>query len=171
MGGSRLLSAFEDVFQPASPASGMQAITTACGICDSACGARAILQDGVLRFLEGLPGDAHGGGGGLCAKGGSGAGLLYDPDRLKYPMRRTNPEKGFGVDPGWVRISWAEALDTIAAQFGNAISQYGAESLLVVSRPAPDIWMRLLNALGVVNRAQAVAVYLQGTAPRPTHAE
>lgn len=30
---------------------------------------------------------------------------------------------------------------------------------------------RIYRTLGVVNRAQAVAVYLQGTAPRPTHAE
>jgi len=149
---TRLAKAFQEVFQAAELPAGMRAVATACGVCDSNCGVQAILQDGVLRFLGGLPGDADGGGGGLCAKGGSGIGLVYDPDRLKYPMKRTNPEKGIGVDPGWERITWTEALDTIAARFSNAISQYGAESLLVISRPAPDLWMRLLNALGVVNR-------------------
>jgi thiosulfate reductase/polysulfide reductase chain A len=152
LAGSRLRGAFDDVFQAATPAAGAQVLTSSCGICDSACGLRATLQDGVLRFLEGLPGDNDGGGGGLCAKGGAGAGLLYDPDRLKYPMKRTNPAKGFDVDPGWVRISWTEALDTVATQFGNAIAQHGAESALVVSRPSPDIWTRFLNSIGIVNR-------------------
>ena len=29
-------------------------------------------------------------------------------------MKRTNPEKGLEVDPGWVEITWDEALDTAA---------------------------------------------------------
>jgi thiosulfate reductase/polysulfide reductase chain A len=41
---------------------------------------------------------------------------LYDPDRVKTPLKRTNPEKGKGVDPGWVAISWDEALNTIAGK-------------------------------------------------------
>lgn len=28
-------------------------------------------------------------------------------------MKRTNSEKGLGVDPGWVAISWDEALDIL----------------------------------------------------------
>ena len=39
---------------------------------------------------------------------------LYDPDRVKMPMKRTNPKKGRGEDPGFVPISWDEAMDTIA---------------------------------------------------------
>lgn len=39
---------------------------------------------------------------------------VYDPDRIKVPMKRTNPEKGRGIDPRFVPISWDEALDTIA---------------------------------------------------------
>lgn len=39
---------------------------------------------------------------------------LYDPDRVKVPMKRTNPKKGRGVDPKFVPISWDEALDTVA---------------------------------------------------------
>ncbi len=39
---------------------------------------------------------------------------LYDPDRVKVPMKRTNPEKGRGVDPRFVPISWDEALGTVA---------------------------------------------------------
>ena len=39
---------------------------------------------------------------------------VYNPHRIKAPMKRTNPEKGLEVDPGWVEITWDEALDTAA---------------------------------------------------------
>ena len=39
---------------------------------------------------------------------------LYDPDRVKVPMKRTNPKKGRHEDPGFVPISWDEAMNTIA---------------------------------------------------------
>ena len=39
---------------------------------------------------------------------------LYDPDRVKVPMKRTNPLKGRGVDPKFVPITWDEALDIVA---------------------------------------------------------
>src|SRR4030043_1438393 len=39
---------------------------------------------------------------------------IYDPDRIKVPMKRTNPQKGRGIDPKFVPISWDEAMGTIA---------------------------------------------------------
>lgn len=38
---------------------------------------------------------------------------LYDPDRIKVPMKRTNTKKGRNEDPQFVPISWEEAIDTI----------------------------------------------------------
>ena len=49
----------------------------------------------------------------ICPKGNSGIETLYDPDRIKTPLKRTNPKKGIGVDPRFVAISWDEAYDTI----------------------------------------------------------
>ncbi len=146
------LGAFEDYFQPA--ASSSAAVTKAiscCGICSPACGLQATIQDGVVRFIEGLPGDAHGLGH-LCGKGAASVNYLYDPDRLKYPMKRTNPRKGFYEDPGWVRISWTEALDEIAFRMKQTIDNYGREALLFLTLPSPDLWLRFMNAMGVVNR-------------------
>jgi anaerobic selenocysteine-containing dehydrogenase len=40
----------------------------------------------------------------------------YSPHRILKPMKRTNPKKGRGEDPGWVEITWEEALDTVAAK-------------------------------------------------------
>ncbi|HET8549141.1 MAG TPA: molybdopterin-dependent oxidoreductase [Bryobacteraceae bacterium] len=161
-GGSALADALSRYFEPAAPGAdtGARIVTTACGVCSPACGIRATVQDGALRFLEGLPGDQSGAGH-LCGKGASGGGFLYDVDRLKYPMRRTNPKKGFDEDPGWVRISWQEALDTIANRFGGYIKNYGAESLLFVTLPSPDLWSRFMNALGIVNRIDHIDVCFQ----------
>ncbi|MEC9491424.1 molybdopterin-dependent oxidoreductase [Flexistipes sp.] len=53
-------------------------------------------------------------GGYCCARGHLGLQQVYDPDRVKVPMKRTNPKKGRFEDPKFVPISWDEALNTIA---------------------------------------------------------
>lgn len=58
----------------------------------------------------------HPGGGKVCVKAYGLVQKAYHPDRVLRPMKRTNPNKGHGEDPGWVPISWDEALATIAAQ-------------------------------------------------------
>ncbi len=123
-------------------------IITACAICDSACGMRATVKDGAIRFLQGLPEDPHNEGR-LCAKGIASAYIRNDPDRLKFPMKRTNPRKGFEEDPRWVRISWNEALDLIAERFAEIRAKYGQEALLAVSRASPAWFARLYSALGM----------------------
>ncbi len=50
----------------------------------------------------------------LCPKGHLTPTEGYDPDRLKVPMKRTNSTKGRGVNPNFVPITWAEAIDTLA---------------------------------------------------------
>ena len=52
--------------------------------------------------------------GNCCPRGHLALQQCYDPDRIKVPMKRTNPKKGRGVDPKFVPISWDEALNTIA---------------------------------------------------------
>ncbi len=49
----------------------------------------------------------------ICPKGNAGIETLYDPDRIKKPLKRTNPKKGIGIDPGFVEISWDEAYNEI----------------------------------------------------------
>jgi phenylacetyl-CoA:acceptor oxidoreductase len=50
----------------------------------------------------------------LCPKSYGVIQKIYNPHRIKSPLKRTNPEKGRGVDPKWVEISWDEALNMIA---------------------------------------------------------
>lgn len=161
LGSANPLAAFDQFFRAADPAvAAATKVTTCCGICSPACGLQATVQDGVVRFIEGLPNDAHGEGH-LCGKGAAGAQFLYDPDRLKYPMRRTNRKKGFGEDPGWERISWEQALDTIAGKMKDTLDAYGAEALLFITLPSPDLWARFMNAMGVVNRVDHIDVCFQ----------
>ncbi|WP_027389593.1 molybdopterin-dependent oxidoreductase [Chrysiogenes arsenatis] len=49
-----------------------------------------------------------------CVRGHLMLQQLYDPDRIKTPMKRTNPVKGRKEDPKFVPITWDEAMDTIA---------------------------------------------------------
>lgn len=50
----------------------------------------------------------------LCPKSYGVIQKIYNPHRIMGPLKRTNPEKGRGIDPGWVPISWDEALHMIA---------------------------------------------------------
>ncbi|MCX8028136.1 MAG: molybdopterin-dependent oxidoreductase [Thermodesulfovibrionales bacterium] len=53
-------------------------------------------------------------GGYCCPRGHLILQQLYDPDRIKVPMKRTNPQKGRGIDPKFVPITWDEATNIIA---------------------------------------------------------
>jgi len=50
----------------------------------------------------------------LCPKPYGFIQKLYNPHRIKGPLKRANPQKGPGIDPRWVEISWDEALDIVA---------------------------------------------------------
>ncbi|MBI2954093.1 MAG: molybdopterin-dependent oxidoreductase, partial [Chloroflexi bacterium] len=87
-------------------------IPSACSMCYNQCSIRGHVVNGVLVKIEGNP-DSPVGSGRLCAKGTAGIMMLYDPNRVNKPLKRTNPEKGIGIDPQWVEISWDEAMDIV----------------------------------------------------------
>ncbi len=82
-------------------------------MCYGSCSILAHRVDGVVVKIEGNP-ESPIGKGRLCGKGVSGLMTHYDPNRVRAPLRRTNPVKGIGVDPGWKQISWDEALEEVA---------------------------------------------------------
>ncbi len=88
-------------------------LPSTCYQCFGSCSILAHRVDGVVVKIEGNP-ESEVGKGRLCPKGVSGVMLRYDPHRVRVPLRRTNPAKGIGVDPGWKEIGWDEALDEIA---------------------------------------------------------
>ena len=110
-------------------------IPSACSLCYSYCSIRVRRVDGVVKKIEGNP-DCPGVNGRLCPRGMSGIMLLYDPNRVNTPLKRTNPDKGIGVDPGWVEISWDEALTVIVERL-KRIKADNPKKLLLTSSVVP----------------------------------
>ena len=63
--------------------------------------------------------EEHPGGGRVCVKAYGLIQKTYNPNRVKSPMKRTNPEKGREHDPGFVPISWDEALTTVTDKLND----------------------------------------------------
>jgi anaerobic selenocysteine-containing dehydrogenase len=88
-------------------------VSTSCQGCTTWCAAQVYVLNGRGIRIRGNP-NAKTGVGNLCPRGHLVLQQVYDPDRLKVPMKRTNPKKGRNEDPRFVPISWDEAADTIA---------------------------------------------------------
>ncbi|HSM28968.1 MAG TPA: molybdopterin-dependent oxidoreductase, partial [Thioalkalivibrio sp.] len=88
-------------------------VPTVCQGCTTWCMKEAYVQDGRVFHVRGNQHSKITGKSG-CVRQSMALTELYDPDRVRYPMKRTNPRKGRGEDPGFVRISWEEAMDTFA---------------------------------------------------------
>ncbi len=86
---------------------------TTCQGCTTWCPVEVFIQDGRAVKVRGNQ-NSMTNPGTVCPKGHMMPKMIYDPDRLKVPMKRTNPEKGKGIDPQFVPITWDEALGTIA---------------------------------------------------------
>jgi anaerobic selenocysteine-containing dehydrogenase len=126
-----------------------------CGLCIARCGCIATVENG--RFTRLDPDPTHPTGQALCAKGRAAPELVYSRQRLIRPLRRTRP-KG-DADPGWVEISWDEALDMTAAAMRRLAATYGPHSV-AFSQSSPSttaiadsapLLRRLMNAFGTPN--------------------
>ncbi len=95
-----------------------------CGMCFWQCQLIGKIRDGRLIKLEGNPKSVDNGVA-LCARGNAGVAMLYDPDRLKYPLKNV----GRRGAPQWRRISWEEALDTCADRLKTIVDRDGARGL------------------------------------------
>ncbi|MBI4523569.1 MAG: molybdopterin-dependent oxidoreductase [Deltaproteobacteria bacterium] len=120
-------------------------IPSTCGMCYAKCGILVFVEDGVVMRIEGNP-DHPQNRGKLCAKGKAGLMNLYNPHRVKVPLKRTNPNKGLDVDPGWQEISWTEALDTIVARLQEI--RHDPKKLHIEAWDVTGDTMYWLSALG-----------------------
>src|SRR5918996_920064 len=96
-----------------------------CALCTAHCATIATLENGRVTRLD--PDPDHPNGGVMCIKGKAAPELVYHPDRLNYPLRRTRP-KG-DLDPGWERVSWDRALDDIARRLMTLRERCGPQSV------------------------------------------
>ncbi|MBI4595100.1 MAG: molybdopterin-dependent oxidoreductase, partial [Candidatus Tectomicrobia bacterium] len=108
-------------FQALVPASQVQPsiqeklIASGCNGCVGWCPVMVRVVDGKAVRVEGNP-NSKWTGGKLCPRGRLNLQILYDPDRVKKPLKRTNPKKGRDEDPKWVEITWDVAIATIATK-------------------------------------------------------
>ncbi len=131
---------------PAGPLTGT--IRTYCAQCFNNCPVVAYVENG--RFTKVTPDRAHRFYRPLCPKGLAGPEIVYNCERLEFPIKRTAP-KGAN-DPGWKRITWEEALDRVAEKMRQIKDRYGAEAFVFsqtnVSSPMWEITLfirRLAN--------------------------
>ena len=126
-----------------------QIIRSNCRGCHGGCGVLVHVRDGSIVKIEGDP-DFPTNHGSMCSKGLAFQQLVYHPDRVTYPLKRAG-KKGEGK---WQRISWDEALDTIANKLKQVVRDYGAESIALgqgTSREGESFLARFGNLLGTPN--------------------
>ena len=87
--------------------------STTCQGCTSWCPVQVKVVDGRAVHLRGNP-NSKATLGKICPRPHLALQQVYDPDRIRQPLKRTNPRKGRDEDPGFVPISWDEAIGTLA---------------------------------------------------------
>jgi len=127
-------------------------IPSCCNMCGGQSGILVHVVDGVVDKIEpnqwnpvnytniskeffaeyteefGVAGEAR-----ICPKGNAGIASLYDPDRIKTPLKRSNPDKSPGADPQWEEISWDQAFDEITPKLQALRDAGEAHKLLWIS--------------------------------------
>ena len=87
-------------------------VPSVCLGCYNCCGIKVHRVNGKVTEVTGDPAGINSKGH-ICAKGAARVMDLQNPSRVTTPLKRTNPEKGIGVDPQWEEISWEEAMTTV----------------------------------------------------------
>ncbi|MCH7820971.1 MAG: molybdopterin-dependent oxidoreductase [Proteobacteria bacterium] len=86
---------------------------TVCNQCSAGCGISVRIREGKAKKIEGNP--VHPvSRGRLCARGQAGLNVLYNPDRIRTPLQRTDRGSEYTAE-----ISWDDALTTIGSRIGR----------------------------------------------------
>ena len=93
-------------------------IYTDCTLCYHSCGTSVTVEDGKAVKIKGLSSHPINQGR-LCPKGANALDVIYSPDRVKTPLKRTGT--------GFEEISWEQALDEIAEKLLRLKKDHGPE--------------------------------------------
>jgi anaerobic selenocysteine-containing dehydrogenase len=115
-------------------------VFTDCTLCYHSCGTRVTVEDGKAVKVRGL--ESHPlNKGRLCPKGANALDVVYSPDRLKRPLKRSNG--------GFEEITWDQALDEIAEKLTRLKNDYG-----------PQVFGLFCGSIGVENLEMSTLVHL-----------
>lgn len=103
-------------------------VASTCLQCPGGCGILVRVVDGRAVKIEGNPASANNLGK-ICPKGQAGLQFLYDPDRIKGPMKRTG-ERGSGQ---YEQISWDQAIKEVAVRLKDIREGAGPHTLAMLS--------------------------------------
>ncbi len=120
-------------------------VKTSCKGCHGGCGIIVTVDDGTITGIEGNPEwPTHGT---MCSKGLAAVQHINNPNRILYPLKRLG-QRG---ESKWRRISWDEALDTVADKIKDIRDRYGANAVCIgqgTSRGYMQYTGRFRNTVG-----------------------
>ena len=133
-------------------------VRSVCQLCPGNCGISVRVLDGRAVKIEGNP--LHPiNQGALCPEGVAGLQVLYNPDRIRGPLRR--------VASGWEDVSWEEAINLVVDKL-REIRDNGTPHTTVFMHdgrrgPMSDLIARFCQAFGTPNNVAADDVRADGT--------
>ncbi|MBI5969972.1 MAG: molybdopterin-dependent oxidoreductase [Deltaproteobacteria bacterium] len=121
-----------------------------CAHCGAGCGVLVKVMEGRVKKIEGNP-EHPVNKGKLCALGQALPQTLYNPDRLKKPLKRTG-ERGRGQ---FAEISWEEAVSTVAKNLVDLNKSGNANKAYLLTHPLRGTFAKLaaafMSSLGTSN--------------------
>ncbi|MCL6521770.1 MAG: molybdopterin-dependent oxidoreductase [Firmicutes bacterium] len=129
----------------APPSAPEKLVPSICQMCSTHCGILVHVRDGKITRITGNPEDPVSRGR-LCARGQAGLQVVYDPDRLRQPLRRD-------ASGAFRPVSWEQAFREIGAKLAELRSKEGPQALVWLTHPEVlASWeQRFLNAYGSPN--------------------
>jgi len=115
-----------------------------CNVCSSHCGMQVHVKNGRAWKVTGHP-DHGRSRGRLCPRAHAGLFWIYDPGRVKTPLKRVAPGQ-------FEAISWDQATDEIAEKLQGVLDQYGPQAVFYGQNPrrtGTTYGNRFMNAIGV----------------------
>ncbi|MCI8743577.1 MAG: molybdopterin-dependent oxidoreductase [Lachnospiraceae bacterium] len=128
--------------------SGTSIVKTLCRMCDDHCGIDCHVEEGKVVKIEGNQEHVWNRGR-LCIKGSHGTDMIYAPDRIRKPLKKT--------ENGFVEIPLKQALDEIAEKIRNIQTEYGPQAVGVWKGEAvgfaqeEELARRWIHAIGSPN--------------------
>jgi anaerobic selenocysteine-containing dehydrogenase len=129
-------------------------LPTSCLNCPARCGITVKVAGGKAVQIKGnrfsLVSEGE-----ICPRGHIGLQVLYDPERILSPLKRSQPKKGRGIAPEWKPISWDQAMEEIARKLRTLRDGSRPHQLLLLSglnsRSNEDLLSRFADVFGTPN--------------------